>query len=68
MYFREKEKQDLKTKLNELEEYKKKYEEEKKENEVRSTEKSSSPIQHGLNPGNSQTKQTWAQLFKASLA
>ena len=35
MYFREKEKQDLRTKINELEEYKKKYEEEKKENEVK---------------------------------
>ena len=35
LYYREKEKQDLRTKINELEEYKKKYEEEKKENEVK---------------------------------
>ena len=35
IYYREKEKQDLRTKINELEEYKKKYEEEKKENEVK---------------------------------
>ena len=37
MYFREKEKQDLKSKLSELEDFKTKYEAEKKENEVKET-------------------------------
>ena len=37
MFFREKEKQDLKSKLSELEDFKTKYEAEKKENEVKET-------------------------------